>query len=686
MSLFADRPRLIHVSLALFALAVIGRAAKVQLLDAGQWRAKARAQQVAASPLPAPRGAIRDASGDVLVESREMVHLRVAPKELKDPAQFAKLLTNAGIEREWVKKATDTTLKWVEIPGLHLPTDVAAILATNGVHPEPVLNRVAPPSDGLRRVIGRTADGNVPVDGVELAMDGLLRGTAGHEALLRDSKGRVFGSPTEDGAAAKPGHTVTLTINAGLQDIAERSLNDAVAKQGAAGGDIVILDAQTGEVRAMVSKRSDVRSTAATALTEPYEPGSTLKPFVAAWLLDHKRARVDEVVNAYGGKWNYNGRIIEDDHKGSAFSLADVIRYSSNIGIVQFAQRIQPREQYELLRDAGFGAPTGTTYPSESPGRLAPPSQWSQKSPASLAMGYEILVTPLQLATAYAAIANGGELLQPALVKEVRSPDGKLVYQHTRRVVRRVMTPESARTMRGLLKSVVEGGTAEGSALSTFDVAGKTGTAKVARNRHYVKGEYTASFVGMFPADDPQIVILVKLDSPKKSIYGGKAAAPVSKTVLEAAIASRDAALDRRGLANAPQRVAPMKPNAKPATGEAARAVAMNVRATPANTSVAPEGASAASTKGGAPESLFVAESAGSVPCEITLGQPVRSAPVVAGARAVPNVMGLGAREAARVLHKAGFRVAIARGAASQSPSAGTLAAAGSRVTVSVAP
>ena len=269
------------------------------------------------------------------------------------------------------------------------------------------------------------------------------------------------------------------------------------------------------------------------------------------------------------------------------------------------AQRLSPREQYELLRDAGFGAPTGTTYPSESPGRLAPPSQWSQQTSASLAMGYEVLVTPLQLAAAYAAIANGGELLQPALVREVRDPDGRVVYRHERRVVRRMMSPATAHTLRQLLKGVTESGTAVGASLATFEVAGKTGTAKVARNRHYVKGEYMASFVGMFPADAPQIVILVKLDSPKKSIYGGKAAAPVSKTVLEAAIAARDAALDRGSLASAPQRVAVSSSATAPLNDAA-------------------------------DDTLVVSESAGSVPYEVSLETAQRGLPVVAGTRPIP--------------------------------------------------
>lgn len=660
MTPFADRPRIIHVCLALFATALVVRAGKVQLLDHREWRARAHERQVVVDTLPAARGTIREAGGAVLVESREMLRLAVAPNEVPDRARLASQLTAAGVAGDVARRVTDSTLKWVEIPGLFIPTDVEKIVATNGVHTTAVMNRVAPASEGLRRIIGRAQDGGTAVDGVELALDGLLRGRAGQAARLKDSKGRLFASPAVDGEKATPGYGITLTINAGLQDIAERSLTDAVRKMGAEGGDIVILDARSGEVRALASHRADPRSTSLTALTEPYEPGSTIKPFIAAALLDHQRARVDEMVNTYGGKWKVNGREIEDDHKGAAFSLGDVIRYSSNIGIVQFAQRLSPREQFEVLRDAGFGAPTGTTYPSESPGRLAPPARWSTQSPASLAMGYELLVTPLQLATAYAAIANGGELLQPSLVREIRTAEGAVTYTHQRRVVRRVMSPETARTMRGLLKGVVESGTAAGTSLATFDVAGKTGTAKVAKHGRYVAGAYTASFVGMFPADEPQIVILVKLDSPTKSIYGGKAAAPVTKTILEAAIAARDAALDRRGLASAPRR-------------DGASVVAAPALPT-----------------GGAPtalaESTVVTESAGSVPFEISLEHPSRPTRVVPGARAVPDVQGMLPRAAARELHRAGFRVAFTRGGTGQAPAAGTMAAAGSRVTVGIMP
>jgi cell division protein FtsI (penicillin-binding protein 3) len=660
----ASRVGLTHAAFLLFAVVLAGRAAQVQLFQTAAWRAKARQQQLSASPLPAPRGMILDESGAMLVESRQLVRLNVAPREVagdskKNPyatgrrlAALARTLTHANVPPEWVARATDTTRAWVTVPGKYLMSDVAPALTIHGVHSEPVLERVPPANDGLRRLVGRADDAGDPLDGLEKALDAVLRGEAGHTALLRDAKGTRFDSPTLSADNAKPGRTVVLTVNQTLQDIAEKALGDAVHQTGATGGDIVMLDPNSGEVRAMASRRADPLSTSATALTEPYEPGSTLKPFVAARLLDLHRARVDEVMNTYNGKWELNGRKIEDDHPSPRFSLADVIRFSSNIGIVQFAMRLSPREQYELLRDAGFGTPSGLPYPAEESGRLPTPQHWDKQTPASLAMGYALNVTPLQLANAYAAIANGGELLQPAIVKEIRGTDGTVLYRHQRTVVRRVMTEETARIVRGLLRGVVEGGTGDSARLATFDVAGKTGTAKRTEHGKYVAGKYTASFVGLFPADDPQLVILVKLDNPSSTIYGGKAAAPVSKTVLQAAIAARDASLDRRNLAAVPKRADA--------------------------TASLPERVTSA-------DSLVRVTESGSVPYVYRLDSPRKTAAAPIAARTVPDVAGFAVRRAVYALHRAGFRVSLATADASgtasaTAPPAGSLEPSGTTV------
>jgi cell division protein FtsI (penicillin-binding protein 3) len=659
-----SRVGLVHASFALFAVVLVGRAAQVQLFQTDKWRTKARSQQVAASPLPAPRGMILDEKGAMVVESRQLVRLNVAPGEVAGDltkhadtgkrrlTALANALLRARVSQEWVARSTDTSRAWVTLPGRFLLSDVSSIVTMRGVHSEPVLERVPPANDGLRRLVGRADDAGNPVDGLEKALDNVLRGESGQTALLRDAKGTRFDSPALGATDAKPGRTVVLTINQTLQDIAEKALSDAVHKTGATGGDIVMLDPQSGEVRAMASRRADPLSTSATALTEPYEPGSTLKPFVAARLLELHRARVDEVMNTYNGKWELNGRKIEDDHPAPSFSLADVIRYSSNIGIVQFAMRFTPREQYELLRDVGFGTPSGLPYPAEESGRLPTPQRWDKQTPASLAMGYALNVTPLQLANAYGAIANGGELLQPAIVKEIRATDGAVLYRHERTVVRRVMSDETARTVRGLLRGVVEGGTGDSASLATFDVAGKTGTAKRTEHGKYVAGKYTASFVGLFPADAPQIVILVKLDNPSSSIYGGKAAAPVSKTVLQAAIAARDASLDRKNLASVPKRVEATAPLAE-ATASA--------------------------------DSIVRVTESGSVPYVYRLDTPKKPAAAAVAARSVPDVHGMPVRRAVYALHRAGFRVSLATldasgSASATAPAAGALAPSGSIV------
>lgn len=645
-----SRVGLVHLGFVAFALALVGRSAWVQLGQTDRWRDRARGQQVASAEVPAVRGAILDASGQVLVQSRAVVRLAVAPHEVRDPQALAAALRRARVPESFVQRTLDTKRKWVELPGQYLSTDVADATAMRGVHATESIERVAPPTDGLRRLLGTLDARGSAVGGVESALDSLLRGQPGRRALLRDGQGRRLESPEERGAEPVHGHTVVLTLNQGLQDIAERALAQAVAQMQASGGDIVILDPHSGEVRALASRRTGAATTGATALTEPYEPGSTVKPFIAAALLERGRVRLEDSVPTYNGEWKIGRRTIRDVHRARAMSFAEVIQQSSNIGIVQFNERLSAREQYETLRDAGFGMTTGLPYPSESPGRLYPVAQWSGTTRASLAMGYELSVTPLQLASAYAAFANGGVLVEPQLIHEIRSPDGKTVWKSERRVVRRLMSEPTARAMRDLLRDVVAGGTATGADLKTFEVAGKSGTARRTSTdgRGYETGAYTASFVGLFPANDPQYVILVKVDNPTAgAYYGGRVAAPVSKVVLEAAIAARDASLNRTQLAEAPKRRVPDSGRAADSVRAVAAADAEAARAAPA----------------------YVVE----------LGKDAQPAEPVVTTRPVPDVRGMPTRRAVRELHRAGFRVQLVQGGGMQ-PAAGTMLRSGSVV------
>jgi cell division protein FtsI (penicillin-binding protein 3) len=656
---------IVHAALALLALAVLGKTAHVQLVQGRAWADLARRQHYTAKEVPAPRGIILDASGRILATTREVVRLEVAPREVKDAElrTLRRALLAAGVEQAWALRATDTRRSWVVLPGRFVAEDVAPITAMRGVYTTPVSDRTYATSPGLRSVVGNVDDEGRGIDGLELTLDSVLRGANGASRLVRDVRGRSFASPTNPGQAPTPGHSVTLTINHELQEIAERTLSDAVARMNAEGGDIVILDPRSGEVLAMAGVRKGVAAPSATAVTEPFEPGSTLKPLIAAALLARGKARTQDMVPTRGGSYELHGRIVHDEpHPGStpsSLSLADVIRFSSNVGIVQFAERLEPREEFEALRDFGLGTPTGLPYSSEAAGTLRPPRSWSRQTPASLAMGYEVSVTPLQLALAYAAIANGGVLLEPVLVKEIRAPDGEVRFRQARRVVRRVMPAPVAKTVRELLQGVVERGTAVDADLATYALAGKTGTPRRTVDGRYAPMQYNPNFVGLFPADAPQLVVVVKMSSPKGDFYGGRTAAPMTKTIVQAALAARDAALDRSQLVASSRMTAAAVQTGRSRTS-VATAVPGTARATRADTTVPP--------------------------VVIDLPAVPERSGVAPKPRNVPNVRGMSLRDAVRSLHSAGFRVQLARGAppvptaSVTEPASGVLASAGSLV------
>lgn len=667
-----NRVSLTHSFLVVFAVALVAQAARVQIFQGKEWAERARRQQFSTGESHASRGNVFDASGNVLVESREVYRLAVAPSELKDKAAFAAAMAASGFPKEWIDAASDTRRKWVPLPGLHIAAEVEGLTSLRGVHTQSVMERDYVNSSGMRKLLGSVDAEGKPVDGIELSLNDILSGDTTESSFARDVRGRRLDTPEESSGIPRAGQNVTLTINRDLQEICDGALAKATDSLGATGGDIVVLNPRTGDVLAMASRRTG-RSFANTGVTEPFEPGSTLKPFMAAALIERGRARTTEVIDTHGGEWTYNGRTITDEHRAKELSLADVIRFSSNIGIVQFSQRLTPREQYETLRDLGFGVATGVPLPSESEGTLREPARWNATSAASMAMGYEIAVTPLQLVAAYAALANGGALMEAHIIKQIRSADGELVYQAKPRMLRQVFSSEVSSTVRRLLISVVDSGTGRRADLATFRLAGKSGTARRTVNGRYVEGNYTASFVGLFPADDPQFVVLVKLDSPRGAYFGGEIAAPVSAVVLRAAIAARDASLDRSELAVVEKRVA---------LPESSNFVARTTR--DANGKL-PQAAPALvdDNVDDGKTSQNIEAAVGPVRPPATFALPfARPRPVMSGSlRAVPDVAGMPLRGAVHALHGAGFRVQLVNSMAALTlPAPGTLLAPGSVV------
>lgn len=548
------RRRLLLGVWLLSGLVIVGRAVELQVLEGAAWREEADRQHRRTSEVPAPRGSILDRDGVPLAVSHETFRVSVAPGEVKDRAATAELLSTAmELSRGEADRVLRSGRSWVVLPGRYPPSVREALAGARGVYVQRELRRFHPHGELMAGVLGAVVDGE-GVDGIERSFEAILAGLPGQEVEARDARGRAIPGEVWEVRPPQGGGEVVLTLDVELQEIAQEALTEALETTGASGGDVLVTDPGTGEILAMASVR-DGRPAGLTALNSPYEPGSTLKPFTVAAMMAHGVASLGDSVDTEQGSWRIHGRTITDVKRVGHVDLAHALRVSSNVGIAKLAVGLTPGQQYESLRDFGFGTPSGLPIASEASGRLRRPADWSKQSAASLSIGYEISVTPVQMAMAYGALANGGVLMEPRLIREIRGRDGELLESNPPRAVRRVVPEQVTAELRNVLVDVVEDGTGTAARLTTFSVAGKSGTSRAySPTGGYASGEYFASFVGFFPAEDPQLVVFVKLDSPRGAYYGGATAAPVTRATLEAVLAARRPPIDRRALAVMAQR------------------------------------------------------------------------------------------------------------------------------------
>jgi len=615
--------------------AVVGRASQIQVVQGSTWRQLAEQQHRTSVQVAAPRGPVLDRSGVELALSRETFKVSVAPREIRDVEAVTQLLAETlGLDRNVVRRATTSSRPWRVLPDSYPPSVREALADVPGLYLEREHRRFYPRGDLARGLLGVVRDGEA-FGGVEQAFDASLRGYEGKAVLARDPMGQPI--PGESVLVKEPeaGGQVVLTLDVDLQEIGQQALLEALQETEARGGDLLMTDPRTGDILAMVSV-SDGSTNALSAINTPYEPGSTLKPFTVAGLLEHGLATLADSVDTETGHWTVEGRTVSDVHpEGGTMTLAHALEISSNVGVAKTAQIMPAAIQYQTLRDFGFGAPTGVGLPGEGGGTLRRPEQWSRQSPVSLAIGYEVSVTPLQMAMAYGALANGGRLMQPRLVKELRDAQGRTVDRFEPRVVRQVVSPVVTGQIADVLVNVVEDGTGTRASLSTFAVAGKSGTSRAWSQGGYQAGDYFSSFVGFFPAENPQLVVLVKLDRPNGAYYGGATAAPVTRATLQAILAAQQTPLNRTALAQVARAQALTS-----GTDTPTRLVASDGGALPARF------ASLSGTEERAPFPRPNGRSAGG-------GGGIRPSSGVS----VPDVTGLPARAAARRMHELGLRV-----------------------------
>jgi cell division protein FtsI (penicillin-binding protein 3) len=555
----AARILLMQVLLGVGALTVAGRAVMLQVVQHDAWDARAVTRDKFMREIPARRGTIYDRHGVPLAITQERYRLNIAANEVRDLAELKTLLTRrlgvpaAEVERRFQRP----------YPYFHGPfsaEQVEPVRRMRGVHLEVLYGRSYPRRPmGSDPLLGEIDDqANRGIAGLERMLDTLLRGVPGEESVIRAPRGQQLTLPGSVVRPATPGRDVVLTLDHEWQAIAEGVLRRTVALHEAEGGDVVIFEVKTGELLALASlrpgPRAGRRDPSSSMLTEPYDPGSTAKIFTAAAML---RARSDTTpVSGEGGVWKMvigrTEREFRDVSRQSGLLTPGLaVRYSSNIAMAKFALRIPADSHYVTLRDFGFGTPTGLGFPAESRGLLAPPARSNNLylTQTSWSEGYEMTATAVQVAAGYGAIANDGILMAPALVREVRDGvTGAVRWRHAPQAVREAVPSEVASQLLTYLKMSSDSGAGGASArLDRTPVIGKTGTAVLLNAAgKYGGAGHRASFAGIFPGDDPQIVLYVMINRPNSGeIYGGRVAAPMVRDILQQILATPSSPLDR---------------------------------------------------------------------------------------------------------------------------------------------
>lgn len=525
---------------ALF-LAVIGQAFRLQILQHEDMVKKADRQHQRIVPLTPGRGTVLDRNGNNLAVSLEMDSCYAEPRHIEDVEGTAAVLAPflETSPQELLKKLNNNkSFVWLE--RRMTPEKVARVknLKLRGIGFAPETKRFYPNSEIAAHVIGFTGLDPAGLDGVELKYDSVILGNTGYLVTERDALGRSIAQKTTLVKSSSPGKNIVLTLDKNIQYIAEKELSKAVTESGAKNGMALVMESETGKVLAManyptfnpnVYSRYSQAQMRNRAVADSFEPGSTFKIFLIAAALEEQIVKPTDVINCENGSYNVAGRTIHDTHKYGRLTVSEILKYSSNIGSAKIGFKLGDDRLARYLRSFGFGERSGIDLPGESPGNLRDNKRWYGVDLATISFGQGVSTSAVQLATAVSAVANGGNLMKPYVVERILDDAGREVQKIEPQVLRRVISPDTAVKVTRMMEGVTgDGGTGMNAAVEGFRVAGKTGTAQKVDpvTRGYSATKRTASFIGFIPADKPKLTILVVVDEPKTSPYGGVVAAP----------------------------------------------------------------------------------------------------------------------------------------------------------------
>lgn len=529
------RSRFLVLGVGLTFSLLIGRAVYIQVVNQDFFQQQGESRYQRTFALQASRGLITDRTGQVLAASIPAQSIWVIPKHFDaTPAQRQALARLLGMSPADLDNRLKENPNFVWLRRLVADSVAAQVkaLELKGVHQQREYRREYPEGEAVAHVVGFTNVEQVGQEGIELAFQKDLVGTKGSRSVVRDRLGNVI-EDIGDRIEPVDGHDIALSIDARIQFVAYQQVRDAVIHHKAKAGSAVVLDTQTGEVLALANYPSYIPGerqsrTGANlrnrALTDTFEPGSTMKPFITALALQSGRVKPSTVIQTAPGSITITGSTIRDSHVYGPLTVQQVLQKSSNVGTVKMAMQMQPREMWDLYHAVGFGQKPPLPFPGLSAGRLRPYKTWRPIEQATMSYGYGLSTSLFQLARAYSVFARDGDLVPVSLVRQPGPVTGEQVFR-----------PEVVREVRTMLQMAAgEGGTAPKAQAVGYSVGGKTGTARKQDGGSYTTNKYRAWFVGMAPIQSPRIVVAVMVDEPDNgTFYGGEVAAPVFSQVVQ---------------------------------------------------------------------------------------------------------------------------------------------------------
>ena len=524
--------------MGLCAVALVARAVQLQVMDTDFLQGQGDARHLRVVEIPATRGRITDRNGEPLAVSTPVESVWVNPPELlQSPAEIIPLAAVLGvsasdIERKLTQRA-EKEFVWLKRRLIPEQADRIRNLAIPGVFLQKEYRRFYPAHEVTSHVLGYTNIDDIGQEGLELAYDNWMRGIPGSKRVIKDRLGRIV-EEVELIKEAQPGNDLHLTIDRRLQYLAFRELQATLLEHQAQSGSVVLLDVDSGEILAMVNlpaynpnqvRKGDGERKRNRAITDVVEPGSVIKPFIVATALESGAYQPHSPIDTAPGRLTVSGHVIPDVRDFGLLDVTRVLTKSSNVGITKIALSLEPEHIWSTYSRFGFGKVTGTGFPGESAGVLRNHERWRLLEQATISYGYGLSVTPLQLAQAYAALANGGRLRPPTFIKDALNPAIS------------ALDPSLARQIAAMLETVTGAdGTGQNARVANYRIAGKTGTSRKAVAGGYAD-HYVSSFAGFAPASNPQLVCVAVINDPGgEAYYGGQVAAPLFSRTMQGAL------------------------------------------------------------------------------------------------------------------------------------------------------